>query len=811
MRRWITRLGGALLVLALVLGGAAGLLAWRVRQGPMSLDFLVPRLKAALGQGDEGWQVDVDRLELVWEAAAHQIEIRARGLRLARPNEGAVVTLAAARVRLNRRAIFRGEVVVTGIELDAPEIRLVRDAGGRFAMQLEPSAGSGGDLGWLAPMMRRLDHVAVRDGRIAFVDEASGTSWLVPDVDADAWHAGGPVRAQVGLSIGTGEAAIPLWFDGIYRVEAGTLDLQVSSPGADIGAAFAAWPTTLADQARAWLTTHVQDGRIGRTVLAVSGHTVRDGGWRLALDSLDATVAFEGLAVRYLDTMPPVTGVGGLARFTRDGVAVTVETGKLDALQVGPAIVRVAWPPEARNHLAIDARCRGPLASLVAVLDHEPVSLGRRVTFQTRNIAGTTVSRVRLAFPIEGPPPAFGGLGLHASSTITDASLSVADDFAIERGQARVVVDERAVAIDGTVAFRDVPLEVRLRSHFRRPASRRMEIRGRLEPEALRAFGVEVGSALTGPIDGRVRVAPRRDGRTLADVDVDLAPATLAIPALALAKPPGDPGRLLARLEIADGLVRAVDHFAGTAGTATVRGAAGRADDGGPWNRVDGTIGLAIPNHPDESGAVRVAMRAQDRTWQVALDSPDVGQLLRAYGYDQARGGHMTLEGTADPRSDGVPFDAQVTVEGVTLSRVPWLVKAVSLASIRGLLDVGSEQTVVVDRAVATLASRPPHQLEIRDAVARGPQLGLTLAGTVDREADTLDLHGTMIPSYYLLNQGVGHIPVVGGILERATGGAVQAVAFTVQGPRSDPAVSVQPISSLAPGVLRDWLQKLGL
>jgi hypothetical protein len=142
---------------------------------------------------------------------------------------------------------------------------------------------------------------------------------------------------------------------------------------------------------------------------------------------------------------------------------------------------------------------------------------------------------------------------------------------------------------------------------------------------------------------------------------------------------------------------------------------------------------------------------------------------------------------------------------------VPWLVKAVSFASVQGLLGVGSEQSVPVDRAVATLAHRPPGTIEIRDAVARGPTLGLNVAGTVDHVADTLDISGTLVPSYYMLNEGVARIPVVGGVLGKMTGGALEAVSFTARGPRSDPVVSVQPLSSLAPGVTREWLRKLGL
>ncbi len=805
--RW---LGRVLLILVLLIAGTVGVVVWRVRRGPVPLDFLVPRLKAALAK-DEAWSVDMDGLELVWQAAERHVELRARGLHIARPNEGASVTLAEARIRLNRPALLRGEVVVVAIELEAPALKLVRDVNGQFAMQLESPAGEARDLGWLWSMMRRLEHVAVRDGRIAFIDEASGTSWTVPHVDGDVWRAGGPLRVQVDLTLATGGTSVPLWVEAFYRIEAGTLELQMSSSGTDTSVAFAAWPPTLAPKAHQWVTAHVKDGRIGSSVLAVTGHVVRGGETRkLALDGVDASVGFEGLTVRYLDTMPTVVGVGGVARFTRESVDVAVSTGKLDALAVGPARVHVTWPAGARDRIVIDAHCRGPLASLVGVLDHEPVALGQRISFQTRGLAGSTASRIRLAFPLDGPHK-LGTLGLRATSTITDATVPyVGGDWEITRGNATVAVDDRAVAVEGTADLHGVPASFTFEHHFGRPTSQHVVIAARLDAPERQALGIDVGRSIVGPVDARVRFAPRRDGRLVADVEADLAPATITVPALAIDKPPGEPGRAVARLGITRGVVSAVEHFDVSVGGVTVRGNAGRPPTGGSWDRVDADVMFALPDHPDEPGGMTLALRAQDQRWQTTLTSRDLGLLLRAYGYDGARGGRAALDGIADLGTDGVPFEGKLTIEDVILSRVPWLVKLVTLASIRGLLDLGSDKSVVVDRAVATVVHRPPSIIEIRDAVARGPQIGLNLAGTVDHTADTLDLTGTIIPSYFLLNEGVDRIPVIGGIIGLATGGAMQAMSFTARGPRADPVVAVQPLSSLAPGVLREWLRKLG-
>jgi hypothetical protein len=810
------RLVRAAVVLALV-GTVAGLaaaggLVWRVRRGPLPLDFLIPRIEAALRQED-GSGITVEALELVWDGRVRQIELRARGLRAVRADGVADATLDAARIWLRRRALLRGEIALSALELDAPSLELVRDAQGHVALLLGSATSTMRDLAWLGRLMRRLERVAVRNGRVTCVDEPTRTTWVVPRVDGDVWRAGGPLHVGLDLTVRAGDATIEAWVEGTYRFESGTLALAVSTSGTDTRAALSAWPATVAAEARGWLIARVHGGRIGEGMLAVSGHLVRDPDWELAVDTIEASLRFDGLTVRYVDSMPPAAGVGGVARFARDGVEVAVAHGDLDGLALGPGTVRVAWPPRAPNHAGIDVHARGPLARLLAVLDHEPVSLGEQIRFPPDGVGGTAEVRVRLAFPLAGRL-ALGRLGLHAAATLSDVTVpDVVRDWDVARGRATVVLDDRALALDGTAELGGAPLTVELREHLRRPESRRLEIRGRLDAASRRALGLDPGAWLTGPVDTTVRIAPAPGGQLVADVDMDLAPAAIDLPSLAIAKHAGEPARAVARLALVRGVVRAVDRFTAVVGPLTLRGSAGGREGGVSWDRVEGVASFALPDRSGEVATAELALEGVETGagWRATVTSADVGRLLRAYGPPIAQGGRMTFAGTVDPAASEFPFEGRLTIDEVTVERVPWLMKVVSLASIRGLLDLGTAQSVFIERAVATVAQRRANVLEVRDAVARGPTLAIRVSGEVDRTAGTLALEGTLVPSYYMLNEGADRIPIVGGVIGWATAGAVQAVTFTVRGPRTDPVVSVQPLSSLAPGVLRDWLRKLGL
>ncbi len=84
-----------------------------------------------------------------------------------------------------------------------------------------------------------------------------------------------------------------------------------------------------------------------------------------------------------------------------------------------------------------------------------------------------------------------------------------------------------------------------------------------------------------------------------------------------------------------------------------------------------------------------------------------------------------------------------------------------------------------------------------------GPQLGATMRGSVDFKTQTVDLGGTYVPAYGL-NAGVlGAIPVFGKVLTGRQGEGLIGITFTVQGKLDDPAVLVNPMSVLTPGIFR--------
>ncbi len=92
--------------------------------------------------------------------------------------------------------------------------------------------------------------------------------------------------------------------------------------------------------------------------------------------------------------------------------------------------------------------------------------------------------------------------------------------------------------------------------------------------------------------------------------------------------------------------------------------------------------------------------------------------------------------------------------------------------------------------------------ITIHDARATGPSLGLTADGDIDRAANQVALSGAVAPMYGL-NGLLGAIPVLGDVFVSKKGEGLFGITYTLHGDLDHPQISTNPLSVLAPGILR--------
>ncbi len=94
----------------------------------------------------------------------------------------------------------------------------------------------------------------------------------------------------------------------------------------------------------------------------------------------------------------------------------------------------------------------------------------------------------------------------------------------------------------------------------------------------------------------------------------------------------------------------------------------------------------------------------------------------------------------------------------------------------------------------------------IREGVVRGPVIGATVDGYIDYLKDDVRMRGTFVPLYGLNNM-FGQIPIFGLFLGGGSNEGLVGVTYEVVGPPSAPVLRVNPISAVAPGLLRKFFE----
>ncbi len=93
--------------------------------------------------------------------------------------------------------------------------------------------------------------------------------------------------------------------------------------------------------------------------------------------------------------------------------------------------------------------------------------------------------------------------------------------------------------------------------------------------------------------------------------------------------------------------------------------------------------------------------------------------------------------------------------------------------------------------------------INIDKSSADGAALGISAHGKIDRRGRTLDISGAIAPAY-AVSRALGGIPILGQILTGSKREGLFAANYRASGSLDDPKFNVNPLSALAPGILRE-------
>lgn len=188
----------------------------------------------------------------------------------------------------------------------------------------------------------------------------------------------------------------------------------------------------------------------------------------------------------------------------------------------------------------------------------------------------------------------------------------------------------------------------------------------------------------------------------------------------------------------------------------------------------------------------------------------DAGQLFRGlYGVGGFKGGKLTVSAFFPGRAtapltrdaNAPDFKGKLTVKDITAVDQPFLARLFTAGSLGGMVNLMQGEGIAITTLELPFTARND-VISLHDMRAVGPAIGLTGEGYIDRPQSSIAIKGTLVP-LYSLNSVLGNIPLIGSVLTSKEGEGIFGMSYEVSGNLEEPAIRVNPLSVLAPGIFR--------
>ena len=220
--------------------------------------------------------------------------------------------------------------------------------------------------------------------------------------------------------------------------------------------------------------------------------------------------------------------------------------------------------------------------------------------------------------------------------------------------------------------------------------------------------------------------------------------------------------------------------------TMALRAFSGSFDTGGG---LSGNFTASLNGAAPLAGTLQVAPHGT----RVLIASENGGAVLRAAGIvDYANGGKLEL--TLEPQQSPGNWLGDLRLRNTRVKKAPGLTELLSAISIVGLLDQLSGEGISFDDVRARFLITPKAVL-LQQSSAVGPSLGVSLDGRYDLASGQMDMNGVISPIFFLNR--------IGEALSKR-GEGLFGFTFRLRGTADAPKISVNPLSILTPGALRD-------
>ncbi len=217
---------------------------------------------------------------------------------------------------------------------------------------------------------------------------------------------------------------------------------------------------------------------------------------------------------------------------------------------------------------------------------------------------------------------------------------------------------------------------------------------------------------------------------------------------------------------------------------------------------------LSMSGRIGGTAAITAGLENTAQGRRVTVNAADAGLLARAiFTFTGLRGGALNVVANLPGRATdadagpGTPdFQGNLTLTSFKMVNQSFFARLFSAVSFTGVGDLLQNEGISMDKFEMPFSSKN-NVIAINGAIFSGG-IGGSADGYVDRPKAMVAVKGSLVPAYGL-NSFISNVPLLGDLLASKKGEGILGVTYSMTGPTDNIAMSVNPLSMLAPGILR--------
>ncbi len=215
----------------------------------------------------------------------------------------------------------------------------------------------------------------------------------------------------------------------------------------------------------------------------------------------------------------------------------------------------------------------------------------------------------------------------------------------------------------------------------------------------------------------------------------------------------------------------------------------------------EGWSAISLQGMIDETHKLDIRLEPKDSGREFTATCDDFGEALKGLGFsDSVHDGKVEIHGASLPDQPNM-IEGTVKIGHFEVKNLPALVLLLNATSPFGFFDIITN-TASFDRLKGRFRWQGD-AIDLKDVEAAGTSVGMNIQGHADMNTGLVKLNGTLVP-FSTVNGWLGSIPLLGDVLTGGSGGGILAVSYGIDGTLAEPKVSVNPVSLLTPGFLRN-------